>query len=133
MKQGKAGEGEHDRRTSVRWFGSMAVSRIAENRPRPHKGQGYQCDHARSGAREKRAAKSEHPDDHRSDCGTDGPRERPAGAKDADGAIGGVKVQWSKCRLTSAIDWEKAAAPIAIGMAAMTSRTAKSFVKPSIA
>ena len=34
-------------------------------------------------------------------------------------------------RLTSAIDWEKAAAPIAIGTAAMTNRTTKFVVNPS--
>jgi hypothetical protein len=39
----------------------------------------------------KHAAKSERRDDRRADCGSDGPRERPAGAKDADGAVGGMK------------------------------------------
>src|ERR1700722_13732817 len=37
----------------------------------------------------------------------------------------------SKHRLTSATDWEKAAAPIAIGNAAMTMRAKKFVVNPS--
>ena len=46
---------------------------------------------AETGAREKDAAKSERRDNHGADARSDGPGERPAGAKDADGATGGVE------------------------------------------